>query len=314
MKNPTPTIDSPLADRRRMLLGGVGLLAACAPRTPVVRARETPMTPRPIRARTEGSQHGFIRRMVSPGDLGGLIKPFIFLDHLRGEMAAGQGFPYHPHSGIATLSFILNADATYEDTTGARGVLRARGLEWMQAGGGVWHVGQIQPRERVSEAFQLWVALPASLEESPAMSMYVPPEEVPVVDGVTVMLGEHGGARSPIPAVHSMNYLHAELAHGRRWTYEPPADHDVAWCFVYSGRAKVGADEIAGELLTFEDGHAPIHFEALTDARVLLGSARKHPHPLVLGTSSVHTNRQSLVASLDRIRTIGVGLRRDGRI
>jgi redox-sensitive bicupin YhaK (pirin superfamily) len=304
---------SPDLDRREMILGGAALLAACAqPR--VTRPQETAMNVRPIRSRTAGSAHGFIRRMVSPGDLGASLKPFVFLDHLQSELPPGAGFPYHPHSGIATLSFLLNADATYEDTTGARGLLRARGLEWMQSGGGVWHVGNIQPRERVSEAFQLWVALPAALEEAPAMSMYVPPEEVPVVDGVTVMLGAYGGARSPIPAVAPMNYLHAELARGRRWVYAPPSDHDLAWCYVHRGQARVQGEAVSGELVTFADGHAPIAIEALSDAAVLLGSARRHPHPLVLGTSSVHTRPEALSASLQRIRALGEGLRRAGRV
>ena len=314
MKTPTAS-DQPLdPDRRRVMLGGVGLIASCTPRAPVARAKETVMNQRPIRSRTQGSQRGFIRRMVSPGDLGEHLKPFVFLDHLRGEMTPGAGFPYHPHSGIATVSFILNADATYEDTTGARGVLRARGVEWMQSGGGVWHVGQIQPRERISEAFQLWVALPAAIEEAPATSQYVPPEQVPTVDGVTVLLGEYGGARSAVPAVQPMNYLHADLAEGRRWAYEPPAGHDVAWCFVHDGRARVQGEEVSGELVTFAHGAAPIVVEALGPTRVLLGSARRHRHPLVLGTSSVHTRPEALAASLQRIRAIGEDLRRDGRV
>ena len=77
----------------------------------------TVTTPRTIDLRTRGNQHGFIRRMVSPGDIGERIKPFIFLDYVGGKVASGTGFGFHPHSGIATLTYQVNADIAYEDTT-----------------------------------------------------------------------------------------------------------------------------------------------------------------------------------------------------
>jgi redox-sensitive bicupin YhaK (pirin superfamily) len=97
-----------------------------------------------------------------------------------------MGFPFHPHSGIATLTYVRDADGTYEDTTGKSGVLRAGGLEWMMSGGGVWHRGGVLPNTTHLHGFQLWVAMPPSHEEAPAESHYIPPEEVPLVDGVRV--------------------------------------------------------------------------------------------------------------------------------
>jgi redox-sensitive bicupin YhaK (pirin superfamily) len=117
------------------------------------------MTARRIRARTAGHAHGFIRRMVSPGDLGELLKPFVFLDHVEGTVRPGTGFGWHPHSGIATLTCALNADTAYEDTAGQQGLVEATGLDWMCAGSGTWHQGFIHPRETTVTAFQLWVAL-----------------------------------------------------------------------------------------------------------------------------------------------------------
>lgn len=91
--------------------------------------------------RTRGSSHGPITRLVSPGDLGEVIKPFIFLDRFESP-AGGQApqFGMHPHSGIATLTYLIEGRVNYEDTTGnegARGVLPQGGVEWMMAGGGV---------------------------------------------------------------------------------------------------------------------------------------------------------------------------------
>lgn len=272
------------------------------------------MTQRTIRTRTRGQQHGFIRRMVSPGDLGAWLKPFVFLDHVEGKVAPGTGFGWHPHSGIATLTYSLDADAAYEDTTGQKGIVEATGLEWMRAGGGTWHQGFIHPRAPTVTAFQLWVALPPGVEDGPSQGIYVAPSEVPQVGHVRVLLGEYGGRANPIPAPSPMVYLDVVLAAGEAWSFSPPPGHTVAWAFVYRGRARVGGAEVSRELVVLDEGEADVAIEALDDARVLFGSAKKHDHRLVLGSHSVHTSEASLARGVARIREVGVELQRAGRL
>src|SRR4051812_15990228 len=112
------------------------------------------MPERKIDFRVRGSQHGLIRRMVSPGDIGQRIKPFVFLEYVNGHVEPGAGFGFHPHSGIGTLTYPLDSDITYEDTAGQNGVVEATGLEWMRAGGGTWHQASIHPRGERVESFQ----------------------------------------------------------------------------------------------------------------------------------------------------------------
>jgi redox-sensitive bicupin YhaK (pirin superfamily) len=269
---------------------------------------------RALVSRHEGQQHGFIRRMVSPGELGETLKPFVFLDELRGSVPAGAGFGFHPHSGIATLTYQLNADVEYEDTAGQRGRVRATGLEWMRAGGGTWHQGFLHPLEPVSHGFQLWLALPPGLEDGPPEGLYVPPEAVPQVGNVRVLLGEYGGHVSPIPPPAPLTYLDVALAAGESWVFTPPAGQTVAWAFVYAGRARVEGQPASRELLVFEESNAAVRFEALEATRVLLGAAQKHQHPLVLGSHSVHTTRAALSRGVARIRDVGEQLRSEGRL
>lgn len=269
---------------------------------------------RTLVARTRGHQHGFIRRMVSPGDLGELMKPFIFLDHVRGRVRAGQGFGWHPHSGLATLTYALDADTDYEDTTGQKGIVKATGLEWMRAGGGTWHRGAIHPHGDEIEAFQLWVALPPGVEDDAPEGLYIAPEEVPQVGHVRVLLGTYGDARNPIPAPSPIAYLDVTLEAGAVWRYAPPADHTTAWAFVYRGTASVAGEAIRDELVVFDASSEPLEFQATSACRILLGSARPHPHPLVLGTYSVHTSRESLRRGEARILEIREELRRSGRV
>ncbi|MGH8473894.1 MAG: pirin family protein, partial [Gammaproteobacteria bacterium] len=223
------------------------------------------------------------------------------------------GFPLHPHSGIATLTYLIEGEINYEDTTGKNGVLPTGGVEWMMAGGGVWHAGGPRTRRRVM-GFQLWVALPPALESAPARSIYLSPEELQQVGPARVLLGSYGGVSSSIPAPSPMNYLSVQLKAGEAWRYEPPRGHAVAWIALSSGTLSAQAKVNAGEMVVFEESNQAIDFRAESDAVFVLGSAAKHPHELVLGHYSVHTSEEALRQGEAGIRQIAQRLREEGRL
>ena len=176
-----------------------------------------------IAERTRGRKHGPITRLMSPSDFGRLLKPFVFLDLIDNEGTPFSGFGLHPHSGIATVTYIAEGSVRYEDTNGATGLLPAGGIEWMRAGGGVWHGGGLGDPGR-TRGFQLWIALPPELELGPSESVYLSPETVPHDGPARVLIGSYGGAASSIKAPSPMNYLAVRLKPGERWSYQPPAD------------------------------------------------------------------------------------------
>ena len=149
----------------------------------------------------------------------------MFLDFINGPVADGAGFGWHPHSGIATLTYALNADVDYEDTAGQQGLVKATGLEWMRAGGGTWHQGRIHPHGPTVTSFQLWLALPQELENGPDQGITVAPEAVPQLDNVRVLLGRYGESSNPIPAPSPVLYLDVVLAEGETLTFQPPLGH-----------------------------------------------------------------------------------------
>jgi len=260
-----------------------------------------------------GRNQGVIRRLISPEDLGQRLKPFVFLDYIHAELEKDFGFGFHPHSGIATLTYQQGADVLYEDTAGQKNLVRSGGLEWMQAGGGVWHKAVLQPHKTVT-GFQLWVTLPPGIEDGASLGLYIPPETVPFVDNVKVLLGEYDHSSSSIPTPYSINYFDLVLPQEKTWSYQPPVDHRVAWCFPYEGKIAVGNATIADELVVFDESDGQISFKAITKAKVLIGTAVKHDYPMILGYSSIHTNSASLKESLKRIDVLGAELRLQGRI
>ena len=257
---------------------------------------------RRIALRTRGSRHGPITRLVSPSDIGEIIKPFVFLDFFDISASNAPNFGWHPHSGIATLTVLHEGAIEYQETTGVKGILPAGGVEWMRAGAGVWHTGAALQQ---AKGFQLWIALPEELENAPSQSHYLSPGQVPEEESARVILGSYGRAKSAILSPERVNYLDVQLAAGERWIYQPPLDHEVAWLAVSAGVINTPDPVAAGEFVAFEESNQPLSIQAEPASRFVLGSAAKHRHDLVLGHYSVHTSRAALVAGESQIQRIG---------
>jgi len=229
---------------------------------------------------------------MSPSDFGEILKPFVFLDLFDHEGPPFNG-PLHPHSGIATLSYVAEGAVSYIDPHGVRGTLQAGGVEWMQAGRGMWHGGGLDKAGR-TRGFQLWIALPPELELGPTISIYQGPDDVPQDGPARVLLGTLGSASNAIASPSPINYLAVRLKAGARWRYKPPTGHSVLWAAIASGLVSVPDELRSGDFAAFEPSSEAVEFEALTDTEFVLGSAAAHEHDLVLGYYSVHTSPEAL--------------------
>jgi redox-sensitive bicupin YhaK (pirin superfamily) len=267
--------------------------------------------PRQIVYRTQGHRHGPVTRLMSPSDLGQNLKPFVFLDLFDDEGSSFSGFGWHPHSGIATLTYLWEGSIRYEDTTGAAGFLPAGGVEWFKAAGGAWHGGGSGNSGR-SRGFQLWLALPPDQELGPSESIYQKPQDVHANGPAAVLLGTLGEVSSPLKAPSSITYLAVRLKAGETWRYEPPADHAISWIALASGRLAVPGRVEGGELVAFDKSNQAIDFQAQTDTEFVLGSSASHPYGLALGHYSVHTSAASLHAGEQRIEEIKGRLQKKG--
>jgi redox-sensitive bicupin YhaK (pirin superfamily) len=251
---------------------------------------------------------------MSPSDLGERLKPFVFLDLFETDGDAIGAMPIHPHSGIATVTVLTQGDVRFDDPDAGTGTIAYGGVEWMLAGGGVWH-GQELSRGTSSRirGFQLWLALPPELEFGAVESAYVEAEHVPQVGPARVVLGEYEDVRSPIAAPTGINYLLVTLEAGEPWTYDPPAGHRAAFVAVATGVVEASSTLRAGDMAVFED-HGSMTFRAGDTAKSIfvLGSAIPHPHDLVLGYYSVHSSKEALAAGEGKIAELRATLPQSG--
>lgn len=134
------------------------------------------------------------------------LDPFLLLDAFRSDRRDdyAAGFPFHPHRGIETITYILEGDVEHEDVLGNGGVISSGDAQWMTAGSGIIH--QEMPkgdRRGRMRGFQLWTNLPAKSKMIEPRYRSVKAKEIPLVrtaDGATVrvLCGEVEGTRGPV--------------------------------------------------------------------------------------------------------------------
>src|SRR2546430_14657623 len=155
---------------------------------------------RAITYRTRGHSHGPITRLVSPSDVGQLIKPFVFLDYFDIDPRRSPAIGFHPHSGIATVTVLLDGQISYEETSGTKGIIERRGVEWMRASGGVWHDGGAVGSAG-AKGFQLGIARPPGREKFEAQPQSLAPEHFQLQAPARAIPGPNAqaGAKRPPP-------------------------------------------------------------------------------------------------------------------
>ena len=180
--------------------------------------------------------------------------PFLLLDDFRGDRPDDYlaGFPWHPHRGIETITYVLAGTVAHGDSLGNSGALGAGDVQWMTAGRGIMHQempqGDAQGR---MHGFQLWANLPSALKMTAPRYQDVPSKEIPVItddDGVSVRVicGEFWGQRGPVDGIAAdPRYLDVWVPPGRRTTL-PVELSRQAFAYVFEG---------AGN---FRDASAPV--------------------------------------------------------
>jgi len=172
--------------------------------------------------------------------------PFLLFDDFRGDRPQDYmaGFPWHPHRGIETITYVLAGTVEHADSLGHKGVIGAGDVQWMTAGSGIIH--QEMPKgdpEGRMHGFQLWANLPASLKMTKPRYQEFKAAEIPIVaedDGTEVRLicGSYGGKKGPVEdVVAEPTYLDVTVVPGKRKTLPVEITrHAFAYVFAGDGR------------------------------------------------------------------------------
>ena len=169
--------------------------------------------------------------------------PFLLFDDFRNERPVDYiaGFPWHPHRGIETITYVLAGSVEHGDSLGNRGLLGAGDIQWMTAGSGIVHQEMPQGDEHGRmHGFQLWANLPASLKMTAPRYQDVQSKDVAEVtddDGtrVRVIIGDFWGKRGPVEGIAAdPQYLDVWVPPGRRKVL-PIDTRRNAFAYVFEG-------------------------------------------------------------------------------
>jgi quercetin 2,3-dioxygenase len=186
-----------------------------------------------------------LRRAFGFGDTE-VFDPFLLLDDFRNDRPEDYlaGFPWHPHRGIETITYVLAGTVEHGDSLGNRGSLGAGDVQWMTAGSGILH--QEMPKGDGAgrmHGFQLWANLPSSLKMTSPRYQDVPAAAIPEVtddDGtrVRVVCGGFWGVTGPVDGIAAEpSYLDVWVPPGRRKKLGiETTRHAFAYVFAGSGR------------------------------------------------------------------------------
>jgi len=186
-----------------------------------------------------------LRRAFGFGETGD-FDPFLLLDDFRGDRPQDYlaGFPWHPHRGIETITYVLAGNVDHADSLGNAGTIGAGDVQWMTAGSGIIHQEMPHGNDRGQmHGFQLWANLPSSLKMTMPRYQEVKSTDIPEVtddDGtkVRVICGSFWGQSGPVDGVAAEpQYLDIWVPAGRRRSL-PVATSRNAFAYVFGGSGR----------------------------------------------------------------------------
>ena len=183
-----------------------------------------------------------LRRAFGFGDPGE-FDPFLLLDDFRNDVPEKYlaGFPWHPHRGIETITYVLAGNVEHSDSLGNNGSLGAGDVQWMTAGRGILH--QEMPHGDMNgrmHGFQLWANLPSSMKMTAPRYQDVNAKEIPVVtddDGtiVKIICGDFWGKKGPVDGIAAdPRYLDVFVPPGKRKTLKVETNRH-AFAYIFEG-------------------------------------------------------------------------------
>jgi redox-sensitive bicupin YhaK (pirin superfamily) len=241
------------------------------------------------------------------------VSPFVLMDYGPATefapLARGKrGVGWHPHRGFETVTLAWEGAVAHRDNAGHAGIIGPGDVQWMTAGGGIfheeYHEESFTRRGGKMHMMQLWVNLPKKDKMAPPGYQPITAADIPRVpiDGggeVRVIAGEHGGARGPAHTFTPITMLDVRLDAGAKLVVALPASHN-ALAVVAKGRVRAGAASVgAGELVLFANDAEKLELVADEEAHVIVLAGQPLGEPVVpygpFVMNSIEEIRQAIV-------------------
>jgi redox-sensitive bicupin YhaK (pirin superfamily) len=242
-----------------------------------------------------------------------LFDPFLMLDDFRADRPDDylKGFPWHPHRGIETVTYMLEGLVEHADSMGHRGTVRAGGVQWMTAGSGILHQEMPKPVNGRMGGFQLWVNLPRSHKMRKPRYQEINPGDIPSVDlpggiRIRVICGSAATVTGPVAGiVADPEFLDVTLAPGSRFAH-PVRPGYLAAAYIFEGSGSFdpsGTDNAVNRTMVLfgEDGSTIDVKSGQSGVRFLYFSGKPLKEPVAWGGPIVMNTRAELEEATEEL-------------
>ncbi len=260
-----------------------------------------------LQGRSTRDGAGVKLKRIFANDEAELTDPFLLLDHFGSNNPDDyvKGFPWHPHRGIETVTYMLGGTVEHGDNIGNTGTIGPGDIQWMTAGCGVIHQEMPKPSEGMMHGLQLWVNLPAKNKMMEPRYKGILEAEVPVVkiDGgeVRVIAGAYKNVTGPVQELMvDIEYLDVRLKKAASISHEAKKAYSI-FCYLIEGAGEFDDTRLEkGQLALFTDaGHIAI--KAIEDIHYLFVTGKQLHEPIAWGGPIVMNTRQELEIAFKEI-------------
>ena len=234
-----------------------------------------------------------------------MLDPFLMFDDFRSDTPQDylKGFPWHPHRGIETITYVLKGDVEHGDSLGNKGIISSGDVQWMTAGSGIIH--QEMPKgddHGAMHGFQLWANLPASQKMINPKYRDITADQVPNIEvqngiSIKVIAGTIGGVRGPMDdIVIDPEYFDCSVPAGETFIHRTDPTY-TAFIYTIAGKGKTGGTFISnGKLVLFDQGDQ-LSVKALDEPLRFLLLTGKPLHEPVAWQGPIVMNTQAELAT-----------------
>jgi redox-sensitive bicupin YhaK (pirin superfamily) len=243
----------------------------------------------------------------------GWLDPFLMLDHFGSDDPADYmaGFPWHPHRGIETVTYMLSGEVEHGDSMGNKGVIGSGDIQWMTAGSGILHQEMPHRYEGRFNGFQLWVNLPATHKMMAPRYQDIPSHLIPEFDwkGMRIRLaaGRFGEYTGPVKdIVVKPLFMDITMPPGIQQTFDINPDH-TAFAYVFEGGAyfnpKMSQHVTAGQVAKLVSGDQIFIGTGKTVARFLFVSGKPLNEEIAWRGPIVMNTKEELYRAFEEYQT-----------
>ncbi|MEE9913431.1 MAG: pirin family protein [Deltaproteobacteria bacterium] len=218
-----------------------------------------------------------------------LTDPFLLLDHFGSDHPEDyiKGFPWHPHRGIETVTYMLGGTVEHGDNIGNAGTIGPGDIQWMTAGGGVIHQEMPQLSPGMMHGLQLWVNLPAKNKMIDPRYRGILDQDVPVVripEGeVRVIAGTFKNVTGPVQElVVDVEYLDVRLKKGTSFSHTAQKGY-TSFCYLIEGRGVFDGEQLEKAQLVLFPEAGNIAVQATEAIHYIFVAGRQLKEPIAWG-------------------------------